>query len=293
MAEFADAREGVVSRAELRQGLGMSSSQIDSWVRRGVLRVLYPGVYAFGHRALTLAGWLRAAVLAGGEGAALGDQSGAAWLCLRQGFPSKPHVVAPRSRKSGRGLIKIHRPRLLLPQDLVLHRSIPTTSPSRTLLDCAATDSTRRLRAKIGQAERHRLLDVAAIEDVVSRNSGHRGAARLMRQITAFRPDPDLREKLEQRFHALMSAATDLPPYKPNHPFGPYLLDAYFERHRLAVELDGYATHGNMAAFIDDRARDRYLTLHGITSLRFTWWDVDEAPSTIRSWLRGRDPAAA
>ncbi len=37
---------------------------------------------------------------------------------------------------------------------------------------------------------------------------------------------------------------------------------------RLAVELDGYGSHGNRAAFLYDRNRDYELTLSGYTVLR-------------------------
>jgi len=50
---------------------GISSARVASWIRRGRLHPLYPGVYAWGRRDLSTAGELAAALLCAGPGACL------------------------------------------------------------------------------------------------------------------------------------------------------------------------------------------------------------------------------
>jgi very-short-patch-repair endonuclease len=55
---------------------------------------------------------------------------------------------------------------------------------------------------------------------------------------------------------------------------------------RMVVELDGYGSHGNRAAFMYDRHRDYELTLSGYTVLRLAndeiAQDVGKAVEKIR-----------
>jgi very-short-patch-repair endonuclease len=55
---------------------------------------------------------------------------------------------------------------------------------------------------------------------------------------------------------------------------------------RLVVELDGYGSHGNRAAFMYDRHRDYELTLSGYTVLRLSndeiAQDIEKAIEKIR-----------
>ncbi len=54
---------------------------------------------------------------------------------------------------------------------------------------------------------------------------------------------------------------------------GPFILDFFCPAEKLAIELDG-GTHDNDRAQADDQARDRFMTCHGIRTLRFTNDDV-------------------
>ncbi len=59
-------------------------------------------------------------------------------------------------------------------------------------------------------------------------------------------------------------------------------VDALYVRERLAVELDGRATHGRRAQMRADRGRDADLQLAGHRVLRLVWedLDLDESPRT-------------
>jgi very-short-patch-repair endonuclease len=49
----------------------------------------------------------------------------------------------------------------------------------------------------------------------------------------------------------------------------------------LAVEVDGWETHGTREAFQDDRERDALMVAIGWRVLRFTWDDVVKRPSYV------------
>ncbi|HEY0300299.1 MAG TPA: DUF559 domain-containing protein [Rhizomicrobium sp.] len=60
--------------------------------------------------------------------------------------------------------------------------------------------------------------------------------------------------------------------FRRQHPVGPYYLDFYCARKKLAVELDG-GQHATAEAQEYDAARTRYLSRKGIRVLRF--WNAD------------------
>src|SRR4051794_31854498 len=78
---FAERQWGVVARWQLQQ-CGISGTTISRWVVAGRLHRIHPGVYALGHKALSLEGRLLAAVLYAGPGAALSHASAAHWWGL-------------------------------------------------------------------------------------------------------------------------------------------------------------------------------------------------------------------
>jgi very-short-patch-repair endonuclease len=69
---------------------------------------------------------------------------------------------------------------------------------------------------------------------------------------------------------------------------------------RLAIELDGWGSHGNRVAFMQDRHRDYELTISGYTVLRLTndeiAQDLEKAIEKIRDLVtlcRGRSDGEA
>jgi len=63
--------------------------------------------------------------------------------------------------------------------------------------------------------------------------------------------------------------------FRRQHSVGPYVLDFYCPRERLAVELDG-AAHDHEQAAARDEARTRYIESLGIKVMRFENRDVME-----------------
>lgn len=153
-------------------------------------------------------------------------------------------------------------------------------------------------------------LGAVLIDDLL-REAREHGGEQLARLWEAFRAHPgrpgnQLRERLlresrdlpwseaERRAHVLLRQAgikgwsTNVPAFARQS----YFLDIAFERERVALEIDGFETHGTRDAFERDRARRNNLTLAGWTVLNFTWVTVTEQPeqfiATVRAALGQR-----
>jgi len=281
VAELAAGQWGVVSRAQLgRVGLGRGA--IDGRLRTGALRRVHHGVYAVGGAVLPREGRWLAAVLACGDNAVLSHLSAAVHWGLLQYDARHPEVTAPTSREGASG-IRLHRSRSLDARDITRHEGIPVTTVARTLLDIAAGAPEHHLERALAQAERLRVYDHTAIQDVLARANGHRGAKRLTKAIAG---DPQwTRSELENRMRKLASRY-GLPRPLSNHtldaPDHPGLeADFYFPAHNLVVETDGWQEHRTRRAFEDDRAKDAALTAAGYTVMRFTWRQLRDDPRTV------------
>jgi very-short-patch-repair endonuclease len=174
---------------------------------------------------------------------------------------------------------------MLAPTDFTERDGIRVTTVARTLLDLAAVASTRALARAVDRAERLDLFDLAAVDDVLSRARGRRGAAALRRAVVGWRPR-QTRSELEDRFHELLTAAA-LPRPEVNVLLTgertQHELDALWLAERLVVQLDGFAYHRTRRDRERDAATDADLELAGFRVLRLTWDEVIlHADRTVR-----------
>ena len=158
---------------------------------------------------------------------------------------------------------------------------IPVTAIPRTLLDLAAMLTATRLERALERCEERGLFDLRALDELLARMKGHRGAGRLRRALAIYRPDPTFtRSRLERRFRDLVRRA-GLPPPSMNFHEGEYQLDAYWQPERFAVELDVYETHGSRAAFESDRRRQEDLKLIDVEMIRITGPRLKSEPQQV------------
>lgn len=235
-----------------------------------------------------------AAVLACGPTAVLSHRSAAALWELRPTARGGIDVtIATRAGLARRG-IDVHRPRSLLACDRVKVRGIPCTSVARTLLDLADVVPRRVVERAFNEAEILELLDRRALDDVLSRAHGRRGAA-VLRLVRA---DPGRAEtltqsKLEESFLALCDeAALPQPRCQAWIPLSEVAgdgakADFLWPEPRLVAETDGLGVHGTRRAFETDRRRDQRLAIAGYRVVRFTWLQVTESPHEVAATLGG------
>jgi very-short-patch-repair endonuclease len=141
--------------------------------------------------------------------------------------------------------------------------------------------SLRELEQALAQAERHNLSTrskLLALLDRYPRRAGT-GALRTLLQ------DPGqpafARSEAEERFLALMRRA-QLPTPDLNVAIRGYEIDFLWRDEQLAVEIDGFAFHGDRRAFEADRRRDAELAGRGLQVIRVTWRQiVDEPEATL------------
>jgi hypothetical protein len=285
IAKLASQQHGVVSHAQLVE-LGCNRGSLDTRVAGGRLHRLHTGVYSVGHSVLPRWGPFIAAVLACGPGALLSHVSAATLWGLLQNSSSRVHVSAPGRGKHRRAGIKLHLPRSIHPEDRAVREGIPVTSIARTLLDLAAVLPYPRLLRAVEEAERLRLFDLGAVERLLARSRGRKGGRALRSAIAESVHDVHwTRSELERRFLGLCRSA-GLPQPAVNYWLEGLEVDAVWLEQKLAVELDGWATHHGRGAFERDRKRDAKLQLAGYRVMRVTQRRIERDAEELAGELR-------
>ncbi len=258
--------------------------------------MLHRGVYAVGHRDVSLQGNCLAAVLSIGPDAVVSQWSAAPlWEFAGADDALPVHVTVPRCLRQRDGL-RLHPVRTLDPNDVTLRAGIRVTTPARTLLDIAAVTSDERvLRRVVHEAQVQRRASIPALQAQLARARNHRGAARL-RALVAEGPTPT-RSALEDETVALLRDG-GFPAFRANeHVAGSGELDVVFDGLELVVEVDGGRYHDTWIRRREDAAKQARLEAAGVRVLRLSWWQVfHDKPRTVRRlWhaVRERQALAA
>lgn len=177
----------------------------------------------------------------------------AGWLWgLISRAPRTIDVTVP-ARGHGRNSIRTHHAPALGAIDTATREGVPVTAAPRTLIDLADA-APARLPRFVERAEQLAIFDLAAVESLLQRCGGHRGATALRRAIDRYREPAFSRSELERRFVETVRWSR-LPDPVANAFVAGHEIDMYWERERFAVELDGYEHHRGRAAFERDRMR--------------------------------------
>jgi very-short-patch-repair endonuclease len=246
---LAGRQDGVVTRAQLLR-LGFTAAEIRNRVRSGWLQPVWRGVYGVG--SLSDRGRARAATLATGPHSAASFTTATALRDLTPSMPAVLHVSLTRGDRRSRADLVVHRG--LEPDDVMRVHGIPTTTTLRTLEDLKWPD--RIVREALARG-------LVRPEDV---------------------PGGGATNDFEERFRVLAKRA-GLPPPKAQYRFGPYRLDFAWPELKVAVETDGWATHGPRRGFEDDRARDAALMARGWRVLRVTYRRLRREPTLVAAQL--------
>ncbi len=255
--------------------------------REGLLRVLWPGVYAYGHSILTRDGWLMAATLACGEGAVLSQRASAAARGLLSAW-STIDVITPTKRGVALDGIRAHRIRLR-PEERDMHRGLPVTSLSRTALDVAASEGADRVGELLDRALLEGQYDHAEMTALIRARRGCRGMATLRVAVAAlgdegvvFRSRPERRARDLLRAIGLHPVVNAWFPTRAGHG---YELDLWFPALRLNLEIDG-PHHRLPHQRRRDVLRDADLRSFGVTVVRLAADLVTEQPEAFLAATR-------
>lgn len=270
LAWLAERQHGVVATWQLLI-LGFTRDQIRYGVTRGTLHRLHRGVFAVGHKRLTLRARWMAAVLACGRNAFLSHRSAAALQALRPPHSGQVDVTVPgHTGRTGPPSVRVHNVRMLHPDDCDVVAGIPVTAVPRTLLDYATVSDRQYVRLAFEAAQRAEDFDMTPIRALIARSRGHRGLRRLNAVIKLAGDEaPWTLSETERRLLAGLRAA-GAPEPSVNTVVEDELLDLYFQAEQLNIEVDGDHWHKTRAAREADRRRDVKLQLAGKLVARFS-----------------------
>jgi very-short-patch-repair endonuclease len=261
VAAIAARQHGNVSRRQLIAA-GISETGIVRRVESGRLHRVHRGVYAVGHPGLSMEGRWMAAVLACGEGAVLSHRSAASlWSLLHPGNGFTDISIPTASGRHRRTGIRLHRRPSLRPDLVTRHRSIPVTTPARTIADLRQAVPAAQLRRAIRQAE------------VLGLPTGLET------------PSEPTQSELEHNFLRICRRYR-LPQPEVNVQVGSRIIDFLWRKQRLAVETDGYRYHRGPLAFEDDHERDLELRARGYDVIRFSYGQITKNPRRVAMIVR-------
>ena len=281
---FTSRQHGLVARWQLLQA-GVSDAALDQRIRRRQLVPVHPGVYRHPAAPFTQdTRWL-AAVLAGGDGAALSHQAAATkhGLDLRR---VRPVVSTPHSRHPEVAGVTFHRTRRH--NDIVVIDKIPITTKARTLLDCAAVLPSTAFEELLQNTVTGGLVAVESLLSLLDRRGG-RGVAGTVALRTALAEglvDEKIQKKLEllvARIIASCSVPRPVRQYELTCADGRrVVLDNAWPAWRVAVEAEGLRWHGNKTQAAKTRARARSITASSWDLYAYGWSDATETPEATR-----------
>ncbi|MGI8660212.1 MAG: DUF559 domain-containing protein [Thermoleophilaceae bacterium] len=194
------------------------------------------------------------------------------------------HVTVANRNAGPKPGVHTHRVTDLSRGDARTRHGIPVTSPTRTLLDLAATSNGRALERVLDEAIALRLLREHDLVRALERQPGRPGTARLRALLDGAPGTTRTRAESEERFLALVRRA-ELPPPELNVKVGPYEVDALWREQGLAVEIDGHRFHSGHRAFESDRVRDADLDDAGLRIRRLTWRRITRHPEAVAATL--------
>jgi hypothetical protein len=271
LARLAGDQHGVVAAWQLLAA-GFTRRMIDGRVARGELLVVFAGVYAVGHRAISPRGRLMAAVLAGGPGAVLSHRSAAALHRFRP-YHGLPEVTVPRTGARQRRGIRLHVSGTLTRDVVTRVDGIPVTTPERTLTDLADVLRADDLARAVSAAERADLIDRERLWVAPGRRNPIRA------------PHVWTRSGFERRFRRAL-IDWGLPPAGFNQEvLRGVEVDIVWEAQRVAVELDHPHTHLNPESFESDPLKAERIMDAGYTFRRVTERRFAHRPGEVRAML--------
>jgi hypothetical protein len=223
-------------------------------------------------------------VLACGDRTALSHDSAAALYGLRK-WPRTPEVSSPRRfRITG---IRAHRTRTLTRADVTVRSGIPVTTVARTTADIESRLTDAELVRLIHEARRNRDLPDTELDRLY---------ALCPRAVDLYDSTEAPSRSIFQHEFKQFLLDWDLPIPEFEARWHGYEVDAFYEDHRLIIELDGYRDHSQPDRFEADRERDAKAIELNFDTLRITWKRLKRRPAPLaqqfRAILAARDPHA-
>jgi very-short-patch-repair endonuclease len=273
--------------------LGITTRELRSRVQSGILDKSGVRTYRDPLTMPTPLAELHAVVLDVGEPCWVSGATAAA-LYSFDGFRlTRPfHLLLPRGRSVVRAGVEIHTSVEIPSIDCERRERLPVLSPTRTLIDIAATESPARLTAAVDGAIRDGLTseDHLIRRIVALRTKGRYGLPTLIRVIEGSEATRGGHSWLEREYLKLSKGARLPKPttQKILSRAGDRLIrvDCHYPGTRLVVELLGYKWHRSKEQMRRDAERMNALQLDGFVVLQFTTVHLVEQPDWVMETVR-------
>lgn len=290
-------QDGVLSRPQALRFL--TPKAVQHRLESGRWRQCHRGVYLTHNGPLTREQQRWIAVLAVGAGRVRALLGGLSALELHgfRGFREPAVHVLVRTQQRDRFPppgVRVHRTLLLTPVDIYGAGTPPCTTPARSLVDAAqwaATDD--RARAIVAAGFQQRLVNGDDMTQVLARLPRARRRALVVAAVADACVGAHARS--ESDFLRLCRRAhlpTPVLQVRRDDASGRRrYLDAYFERWRVHVEIDG-AHHMDVGSWWADMKRQNDIWVAGDRVLRFPAWALRHRPEEVVTQLRAALRAA-
>jgi very-short-patch-repair endonuclease len=279
VTRIAGRQRNLISAAQLWE-CGLGKDAVARRVRAGWLRLVFQGVYSVGSGELPPLALEFGALMSCGEGALISHRSAAFVWGMREKPPPKVEVsVVGLGCRARRGM-RVHRIKAIDKRELRVREGLWVSSPARAVLEVAAVGSQDELIDVIDAGLANRQFRPRDLKDVLARNRGRRGAARLAELLGDETAMAISRSRGEKALLRLIRDA-GLPMPATNVKFGRVEADFVWHEERVIVELDSPTFHGGPGAFERDREKDFVFRGAGFDVLRPTRRHVVYEPTRV------------
>ncbi len=284
LSALASKQHGLVTHAQAITA-GLTRTALSRLVRSGTWEQVRPRVFRKAAKSQTEEQALFSVCLWLGVGAVVSHRSAARLLGLDLKKGELEVTTPPRFPGGAKGVV-VHRSKSLEERDRRTIRGIPVTTGARTIIDLASEFDDEELAIIVEDAWRRK---IAAPDWIAQRLKELGKQARRTGALAEILADCRSRERamesaLEVRLWRLLKRHTliPVPHYEFRDDFGqPGHVDFAFPQHGLAIECDGYQTHGTREAFENDRLRAARLVSSGWRVMMLTWKQVTEDPDKV------------
>jgi very-short-patch-repair endonuclease len=281
------AQHGVLSLAQVRAA-GLSEDTVRRRLATKAWRPVGPRVFQVLEHEETPASRTFAAMLSVGEGAVLVGRSAAWWWDLHHVAPGRVEIAVDRTRQvRPRPDVEMTR-RTVDPVDRTQHRGLTVTCRAPTVLDAAVRMGLVEGAQLLDRALVRRRVGLPALRSVHHRTAGRRGAPLAGKLLVL--AAGGARSEAERRAHRLMRGAglrgwtADTEVVLPG--YGRAIGDVVFAEEKVVLEIDGWAYHRDLRAFLTDGPRQSALAAAGWVVVRTHWHELMTDPDGFLSRLR-------
>ncbi|WP_433799541.1 DUF559 domain-containing protein [Actinomycetospora sp. CA-084318] len=273
------AQDGVATVQEAKDA-GYSKVAIAGKIRRGEWERPAHNVLRATDQPVTARSRIRVAMLSLGADATLVGRSAAFWWQMTDTAPASVEIAVPqRNQPRPRDGVTVVR-RAVPARDRVAVDGLLVTKKAATVLAAVAALGLIAGAKLMDRVLQKGVVALDALTETHQRSRGRYGAV-LAATLLALAAG-GARSEAERIAHRVLREAdivgweADVRVILPRH--GPAVLDLAFLDRRVLVEIDGWAYHRDLRAFLHDAARQNALVLAGWVVIRTNWHELKDRP---------------